>query len=88
MCLIHYLYFDSLVTAASDAHSFFDVVHTKIQPFVRWNLFQMRCFILLLQFTFNWWDFSTDAFKGVPRPYTSGNFDFKTLKMSSRTYLS
>ncbi|CAJ0946589.1 unnamed protein product, partial [Mesorhabditis belari] len=61
----------SKVGKTREPDSFFDVSGERIHAFIRCHLLQMRCFILCLQFTFNWWDFSTDAFKGVPRQYSN-----------------
>ncbi|KJH44113.1 mannosyltransferase [Dictyocaulus viviparus] len=49
-----------------DTTDFFDSSPSQIKDFLLWQVLGMRIFVFVLQFLFSSWDFSTDAFKGVP----------------------
>ncbi|KAJ1361480.1 hypothetical protein KIN20_020738 [Parelaphostrongylus tenuis] len=49
-----------------DTSDFFDTSPTQIKDFLLAQVLGIRIFVFALQLLFNSWDFSTDAFKGVP----------------------
>ncbi|KAL6732864.1 hypothetical protein Aduo_003579 [Ancylostoma duodenale] len=49
-----------------DSSDFFDTPPSQIKDFLFAQVLGIRIFVFVLQFLFNSWDFSTDAFKGVP----------------------
>ncbi|KHJ90321.1 mannosyltransferase [Oesophagostomum dentatum] len=49
-----------------DKSDFFDTSPSQIKDFLLAQVLGIRIFVFVLQLLFNSWDFSTDAFKGVP----------------------
>ncbi|KIH44642.1 hypothetical protein ANCDUO_25332, partial [Ancylostoma duodenale] len=49
-----------------DSSDFFDTSPSQIKDFLFAQVLGIRILVFVLQFLFNSWDFSTDAFKGVP----------------------
>ncbi|VDM79301.1 unnamed protein product [Strongylus vulgaris] len=49
-----------------DSSDFFDTSPSVIKDFLLAQVLGIRIFVFVLQLLFNSWDFSTDAFKGVP----------------------
>ncbi|KHJ88307.1 hypothetical protein OESDEN_11901, partial [Oesophagostomum dentatum] len=49
-----------------DNSDFFDTSPSQIKDFLLAQVLGIRIFVFVLQLLFNSWDFSTDAFKGVP----------------------
>ncbi|KAK6726167.1 hypothetical protein RB195_004471 [Necator americanus] len=49
-----------------DSSDFFDTSPSQIKDFLFAQVLGIRIFVFVLQLLFNSWDFSTDAFKGVP----------------------